>query len=107
MSDYTINDLRGDLAETIGALRRGDEQMSVDKAKAIGDLAQTMINTAKVEVDMLKTLGRGRMQPTGFLAIDHKDTLDEQGPAQLPAPNGSKPKPHIYNPVGSGPRGAM
>lgn len=35
-----------------------------------------MINSAKVEVEALKTIGRGKMQPTGFIAIEHKDTLD-------------------------------
>jgi hypothetical protein len=106
--DYTINDLRGDLAATIKALRTGDAGMSVEKAKAIGDLAQTMINSAKVEVEMLKTVGRGRMKPTGFVALQHDgDTLDEQEggngaiPA-LPAPDSDarRPKPHIRNPMG-------
>lgn len=110
---YTINDLRGDLAATIKALRTGEPGMTVDKAKAIGDLAQTMINSAKVEVEMLKTVGRGRMKPTGFIALQHDgDTLDEQEGGNrttltLLAPDSDvrRPKQHIRNPMGSAPRG--
>jgi hypothetical protein len=113
MTDYTINDLRGDLAATIKALREGDPKMDVAKAKAIGDLAQTMINSAKVEVDMLRTVGRGRMKPTGFVALSNEgDTLDGQEGARdnpaLPAPQdheGRRNKPHIRNPMGSAPHG--
>ena len=103
---YTINDLRGDLAETIKALRSGDKDMTVEKAKTISDLAQTMINSAKVEVDMIRTVGRGRMTPTGFVPIEHQDTLDSQENQreQLSAP---KSKPHIRSAIGSSPRGIL
>ena len=109
MTDYTLNDLRGDLAETIKSLRTGKDGMDVAKAKAIGDLAQTMINSAKVEVDMLRTVGRGRMVPSGFIPITHQDTLDQQEEqsGQQPQIAGPRPKPHIRNPVGSGPRGSL
>jgi len=103
---YTINDLRGDLAETIKALRNGDEKMTVEKAKTISDLAQTMINSAKVEVDMLRTVGRGRMTPTGFVPIEHQDTLDAQE-TQREQLTGPKPKPHIRSAIGSSPRGII
>lgn len=113
MSDYTINDMRGDLAATIKALREGDPKMDVAKAKAIGDLAQTMINSAKVEVDMLRTVGRGRMKPTGFVALGNEgDTLDGQevaggGAPALPSPTAGegRRKPHIRDPMGSTPNG--
>ena len=107
MSEYTITDLRGDLAETIRALRTGDEKMTVEKAKAIEGLAQTMINSAKVEVDMLKTVGRGRFTPSGFLPLEHKDTLDHQQAAERAQLSGPAPKPHIRNPVGTAPRGSL
>lgn len=106
MTDYTINDLRSDIAETIRALRNGDEKMDVEKAKAIGDLAQTMINSAKVEVDMLRTIGRGRMTPTGFVPLAHQDTLDEQEgrPRQLES---GRSRQYVRDPVGSAPRGRL
>lgn len=115
MTDYTINDLRTDLAGTIKALRDGDEKMSIEKAKAISEIAQTIINSAKVEVEMLKTVGRGRMTPTGFVPLENKDTLDlqqQEGTGreapQLASPNGqAKPKPHIREPMGSSPRAAI
>lgn len=111
---YNITDLRADLAGTIKALREGDEKMTVDKAKAVSELAGRMIDSAKVEVDMLRTIGRGRMKPTGFVPLEHQDTLDEQegGRASLPAPpapqlEGPKRKHHVYNPVGTAPRGSL
>jgi hypothetical protein len=78
MSNYTINDLRGDLAETLRKLRDGDPNMTIEKAKAISEIGQTMINSAKVEVEFIKTVGRGRTSPTGFVPITHEDTLDRQ-----------------------------
>lgn len=75
---YTINDLRGDLADTIRQLRNGDKDMTIEKAKAIGDIAQTMINSAKVEVDMARALGTKNMRPTGFMALE--------GPAEPECP---------------------
>lgn len=108
-SEYTINDLRGDLAATIRQLRTGDTQMTVEKAKAIGELAQTMINSAKVEVDMLRAVGGRNLRPTNFVTLTPTgDTLDQQSGQEVPqleAPK--KPKPHVYNPMGSGPRGSL
>lgn len=45
----TIEDLRAALFETLQAVKGG--QLEIDRAKAVGDLAQTIINTAKVEAD--------------------------------------------------------
>jgi hypothetical protein len=53
-----MSDLRDHLFETLQALK--DEKMDLDRAKAVGNIAQTIINSAKVEVDYLKTVG-----PTG------------------------------------------
>lgn len=78
MSNYTINDLRGDLAETLRKLRDGDPNMTIEKAKAISEIGQTMINSAKVEVEFIKTVGRGRTSPTGFVPITHEDMLNRQ-----------------------------
>lgn len=106
---YTVTDLREDLAATIKALRSGDEKMTVEKAKAISELGQTMINSAKAETEMLKTLGRRNTTPaSGFIPLESPpDSLDlqERGAPQLEGPR--KPKPHIYNPMGQAPRGAL
>ena len=47
-----ISDLRNHLFETIEKLKDGD--IDVTKAKTIADVAQVIINSAKVEVDYLK-----------------------------------------------------
>ena len=54
MSD-DINGLRGMLFETLRDLREG--KIDIDKAKAINDTAQTIINSAKVEVDYIRITG--------------------------------------------------
>jgi hypothetical protein len=44
-----------------------DGDMELEKAKAIGDLAQVVINSAKVEVDFIKATGTER--DSGFMQI--------------------------------------
>lgn len=51
----TIEDLRAALFETLQAVKGG--QLEIDRAKAVGDLAQTIINTAKVEADYARATG--------------------------------------------------
>ncbi len=52
-----IVDLRNTLFETLRALGDKDKPMEIDRAKAINEVAQTIINSAKVEVDALKVIG--------------------------------------------------
>lgn len=52
-----IEDLRNHLFATLEALQDKDEPMDLDRAKAIGEVAQTLINSAKVEVAFLNTVG--------------------------------------------------
>lgn len=47
-----INDLRAALFETMADVRSG--KLEVSQAKAITDLGQAIINTAKVEVDFIR-----------------------------------------------------
>lgn len=60
----SIADLRAHLFDTIAALKAGT--MEVEKAKAIGDIAQVVINSAKVEVDFLRVRD-GNSRGTGFI----------------------------------------
>jgi hypothetical protein len=46
-----IQDLRRHLFETLEALRDETKPMDVQRAKAVSEVAQTIINSAKVEVD--------------------------------------------------------
>lgn len=62
MNDITT--LRNILFETLGALRSKDNPMEIDRAKMINETAQTIINSAKVEVDFARATGN---ETTGFL----------------------------------------
>lgn len=63
--DNTVEDLRAELFKTIRALRDPTNPMEVARAKAISDVAQTIINSAKVEVEYLKANGGGE---SGFIS---------------------------------------
>lgn len=52
-----IEDLRDHLFETLEALKDEDDPMDLDRATAISGVAQTLINSAKVEVEFLKAIG--------------------------------------------------
>lgn len=52
-----IEDLRNHLFAALEALSDKDEPMEIERAKAISDVAQTIINSAKVEVDYMKQVG--------------------------------------------------
>lgn len=51
----TINDLRTHLFAALDGLSNGS--MDIDRAKAISDVSQTIINSAKVEIDHMKVAG--------------------------------------------------
>lgn len=62
-----IEDLRNHLFVAIEGLLDPDRPMDIDRAKAVAEVAQVMINSAKVEVDMVKALGA--INGTGFIKI--------------------------------------
>jgi len=53
----TINDLRAQLFKTLTSLQHETAPMDIDRARAIADVAQVIINSAKVEVEHLKIAG--------------------------------------------------
>lgn len=57
-----ITDLRNHLFESIKAVKAGT--LDLDKARMINDLSQTIVATAKVEVDYIRATGEGE---SGFL----------------------------------------
>lgn len=69
-----IEDLRNHLFAALEALADEDKPMEIERAKAISDVAQTIINSAKVEVDYMKQIG-GR-PASGFIP----DELSERPP---------------------------
>ncbi|CAM2948665.1 hypothetical protein [Pseudomonas fluorescens] len=62
-----IEDLRNHLFVAIESLLDPEKPMEIERAKAVAEVAQVMINSAKVEVDMVKALGA--RNGSGFLQI--------------------------------------
>lgn len=60
-----IEDLRNHLFATLEALQDEDKPMEVERAKTIADVAQVIVNSAKIEVDFIRATGRS--QGTGFI----------------------------------------
>jgi hypothetical protein len=60
-----INDLRDHLFATLESLRDETAPMDLDRARAVADVARAVIESAKVEVDMLKVTGG--ISATGFI----------------------------------------
>ncbi|MCB0252538.1 MAG: hypothetical protein KDI55_02300 [Anaerolineae bacterium] len=60
-----IEDLREHLFATLDALRDKNNPMDTDRAKAIADVAQTIINSAKVEIDHIRATEA--IAGTGFI----------------------------------------
>jgi len=70
-----IVDLRDHLFETIEALKDKDHPMDIQRAKAIANAAQVIVNSVKVENEFLKlTGGKG----SGFVP-DEPPALPEPG----------------------------
>ena len=64
----TLEDLREHLFATIEALRDKEKPMEIDRAKAISEIAQTVINSAKAEVDYVRAVGRADLALPVFAA---------------------------------------
>jgi hypothetical protein len=83
-----IEDLREHLFATLEDLRDKDKPMELDRAKAISEVAQTIINSAKVENEFLKITGTS--DGSGFIP------KAPRGPAPLgiadQQPGESKPR---------------
>lgn len=72
MPKNKMEDLRNHLFETLERLKDDDDlAMDIHKAEAIGKVAQTIIDSAKVEVDFLRVTGIGE---SSFFS-DHKKGL--------------------------------
>lgn len=65
-----INDLRNHLFEAIENLKDADPatiDQEINRAKAITEVAQVIVNSAKVEVEYLRTTGK-QSSETDFLS---------------------------------------
>lgn len=56
----TITNLREHLMQTLASLRDRDNPMEPDRARAIGQVASVLIDSARVEVDYIKATGADR-----------------------------------------------
>lgn len=61
-----ITRLRGILFDTLDRLADKENPMPIDRAKAVCEVAQVLVNTAKVEIEHQK-LHKGKSPGTGFL----------------------------------------
>jgi hypothetical protein len=59
-----VSDLRNHLFETLEALKDKENPMDIERARAISTVAQTIIQTARVELDAYELLGEG--EPANF-----------------------------------------
>ncbi|WP_017918073.1 hypothetical protein [Burkholderia gladioli] len=60
----SIETLRQHLFATLDSLTDGEKPMEIERAKAVAEVAQVIINSAKVEVEHLKVAGG---KGTGFI----------------------------------------
>lgn len=78
MAKNKMSDLRDHLFETLERLKDEQNPMELDRAKTVSLVAQTIINSATVEVKAMNALGQDAAQ-SGFFA-------EKQLPAAPPAP---------------------
>ena len=69
-----IEDLRNHLFATLEALQDEDKPMDLARAKAVAEVGQTIINSAKVEVDFIKATGE-KAQGSGFIPEKPRDPV--------------------------------
>lgn len=82
MARNKISDLRDHLFETIERLKDKEKPMDLARAKAISDVAQTIINVAKVEVDLARALDGRAPGGTFFELPPAEDDRDVKKHAQ-------------------------
>lgn len=66
MARNKIEDLRNHLFATLEALLDEENPMDIDRAKAVAHVSSKIIDTAKVEVQYIKSIGG---EGTGFLPV--------------------------------------
>jgi len=69
MARNTLKDLRDHLFETIEALKDATDPMDIERATAIAGVAQTIINSAKVEVDLVKAVSSSSPGSRNFFGL--------------------------------------
>ena len=65
MARNKINDLRDHLFEALERLKDGE--IDIQTAKAMADVGQVIINSAKIEIDFIKATGSNK--DSGFIKL--------------------------------------
>lgn len=77
----TVEDLREHLFQTLEGLR--NKSITIEEAKAVASVGQVIVNSAKVEAEVMKTT---RYRGTGFLP----EAAAAPGTPRLVSPMGNK-----------------
>lgn len=83
-----ISDLRNHLFETLEALKDEEKPMDIARARAISDVAQTIIASARVEIEFLEATGA--IEQTEFFDALRTETRLDAGPRPLRIATGSR-----------------
>lgn len=70
-----INELREHLFATLRGLRDKDNPMEIDRARAVSQVAATLVDSARVEVEMLRVTGE--QVGTGFIPLPDSPSKSE------------------------------
>jgi hypothetical protein len=83
MAKNRMSDLRDHLFEALEALKDPDKPMDLDRAGAVCQVAQTLINAAKVEVDAMKVVSGSSTTARAFFDLKEESRdLPKIGPVR-------------------------
>ncbi|MDF3837093.1 hypothetical protein P3W85_29680 [Cupriavidus basilensis] len=103
-----IDKLREHLFATLEGLRDKKDPVSVELAKAVAEVSQTIINSAKVEVEYLKaTGGKGSSRFLEGARAEALPAVAQVAEPIVPAPNESKAEPAAGTSFPSGGNGIL
>jgi hypothetical protein len=85
MARNTLQDLRDHLFATLEALSDAEKPMEIERAKAICSTAQTIIDTARVEVKYIEVTGQGENRAEKFFGEDTRTPITFSAKRNLPA----------------------
>jgi hypothetical protein len=80
-----ISTVRQHLLDTLADLRNKENPMDIDRARAVADVANVIVNTAKVEVDYLKATNQTH---TPFLEVPPDEQFRTITGEDVVLPNG-------------------
>lgn len=75
-----ITELRAHLFDTLRCLQDKTNPMDIDRAKAVSEVAKTLIDSARVEVDFIRATG-GTFG-TGFITLENSNRDKPWGPVE-------------------------